>query len=182
MEFIHEHIAICDLDLDIDKIFDCFDSLNDNFLSVSHRTQLTMKIDYHSEDLLSEEQSYLKNIVKSKVHPLVFDFMDKIGIDKNSYQHFPNILSSKMIPGTDMGSHFDPEEGVIYLLYLNDGFKGGALVFDDLGVEFNPSPGKLIIFYSKYEHHVTMLEGKPRYTISSGFSPKEYFIGHKPSS
>ena len=69
-----------------------------------------------------------------------------------------------------------------YLLYLNEGFEGGALVFDDLNIEFNPSAGKLFIFYSKYKHHVTMLKGKERYTLSSGFSPKDYFIDYQPSS
>lgn len=182
MEFIHEHIAICDLDLDFDKIFDCFNKINDKFLEVSHRTQLTMKIDFHAEKLESEEQSYLKELIKNNVHPLVYEFMQKVGVDKNEYSHFPNILSSKMIPGTDMGSHFDPEDAVIYLLYLNDGFEGGALVFDDLDIEFNPTAGKLFIFYSKYKHHVTMLKGKERYTLSSGFSPKDYFIDYQPSS
>lgn len=183
MNFIHEHIAICDLklELDFDKIFDSFDKINDQFLPVNHRTQLTMRIDFHSE-VKSDEQSYLKEVVINKVHPLVYDFMQKIGIDKEKYSHFPNILSSKMMPGTEMGSHFDPEDAVVYLLYLNEGFEGGSLVFDDLNIEFKPSAGKLFIFYSKYKHHVTMLEGVPRYTLSSGFSPKEYFLGHKPSS
>jgi hypothetical protein len=182
MNFIHEHIAICELDLDFKKIFDSLNKIDDKFLPVGHRTQLTMKIDFHAEKIESQEQSYLKDLVKNKVHPLVYDFMEKIGINKNDYSHFPNILASKMIPGTDMGSHFDPEDAVVYLLYLNEGFEGGSLVFDDLNIEFNPSAGKLFIFYSKYKHHVTMLQGIPRYTISSGFSPKEYFLNHEPSS
>jgi hypothetical protein len=183
MEFIHDHIAICDIskNLDFDKIFYCFDKIDDKFLSVGHRTQLTMKIDFYAEKIESEEQSYLKEVVKNKVHPLVYNFMEKVGIDKNSYSHFPNILSSKMIPGTDMDSHYDPEDAVIYLLYLNDGFNGGALVFDDLNIEFNPTAGKLFMFYSKYKHHVTMLSGKERYTLSSGFAPKEYLVDYAPS-
>lgn len=184
MNFIHEHVAICDLsmDLDFDKIFNCFNNIDDKFLPVNHRTQLTMKIDFHAEKINSEDQSYLKEVVKSKVHPMVYEFMDKVGIDKNSYTHFPNILSSKMIPGTEMGSHFDPEDAVIYLLYLNDGFSGGALVFDDLDITFNPTAGKLFIFYSKYKHHVTMLSGKERYTLSSGFAPTDFFVDYEPSS
>jgi hypothetical protein len=175
MEFIHKHIAVCDLssEIDFDHVFECFNRLDNNFLSVSHRTQLTMKIDFYSNELESKDQLHLKNLVVSKVHPLVYKFMENLKIDKNKYIHFPNILSSKMVPGTDMGSHFDPEDAVIYLLYLNDGFVGGDLVFDDLDITFTPTAGKLIIFYSKYKHHVTNLDLKHRYTLSSGFKPIE---------
>ena len=123
----------------------------------------------------------IKNIVKNKVHPMVYSFMEKVGVNKNEYSHFPNILSSKMLPGTEMESHFDPENAVIYLLYLNDGFTGGDLVFDDLNIKFSPTAGKLFIFYSKYKHHVTMLQDKNRYTLSSGFAPKDYLVDYEPS-
>lgn len=181
MNFIHEHVAVHDLEIDLDSVFRCFENLDDKFLSVSHRTQLTMKIKFESEEMQSKDEIYIKNLIKEKVHPLVYDFMKNIKLNKDDYSHFPNILSSKMIPGTDMGSHFDPEDSVIYLLYLNEGFDGGNLVFDDLGIEFTPKPGKLFMFYSKYKHHVTMLSGEPRYTISSGFAPKGYLAEHKPS-
>ena len=184
MNFIHEHVAICDIkdDIDFKKVFDCFNNLDEKFLSVNHRTQLTMKIDFHSDEFISEDQLYLKQLVKDKVHPLVYDFMGKVGVDKNTYSHFPNILASKMMPGSEMGSHFDPEDAVVYLLYLNEGFEGGDLVFDDLDITFSPTAGKLFIFYSKYKHHVTMLSGKERYTLSSGFAPKEFLVDFKPSS
>ena len=184
MDFIHEHVAICDIgnDIDFKAVFDCFDKLDEKFLSVNHRTQLTMKIDAHSDELITEDQSYLKQLVKNKVHPIVYDFMEKVGVSRDEYSHFPNILASKMIPGSEMGSHFDPEDAVVYLLYLNEGFEGGDLVFDDLGITFSPTAGKLFIFYSKYKHHVTMLSGKERYTLSSGFAPKEFLVDFKPSS
>jgi len=183
MEFIHKHIVICDISKDIDfkKIFNCFNAIDEKFLPVGHRTQLTMKIDFYSDEFISEEQSYLKQLVKNKVHPIVYDFMQKVGVNRDEYSHFPNILGSKMVPGSKMESHFDPEDAVVYLLYLNDGFEGGDLVFDDLDITFSPTAGKLFIFYSKYKHHVTTLSGKERYTLSSGFATKESLVNFKPS-
>ena len=51
------------------------------------------------------------------------------------------------------------------MLYLNDGFTGGDLIFQDTVVE--PKPGKLFVFKNAENlHYVNKVEGKERFVLS----------------
>jgi hypothetical protein len=72
--------------------------------------------------------------------------------------------------GTFMKPHVDTNTGhkeniLAAMLYLNDGFEGGNLIFQDLVVE--PEPGKLIIFSNTEDlHYVNRVEGSERFALS----------------
>ena len=72
--------------------------------------------------------------------------------------------------GTFMKPHVDTNTGhkeniLAAMLYLNEGFGGGNLIFEDLVVE--PKPGKLIIFSNTEDlHYVNKVEGLERFALS----------------
>ena len=55
------------------------------------------------------------------------------------------------------------------MLYLNDDFKGGSTVFED--IEVKPEKGKLIIFSnSQHLHYVSKVEEAERFVLSFWYS------------
>ena len=72
--------------------------------------------------------------------------------------------------GTFMKPHFDSNNihtpnKVAAMLYLNNNFQGGNLIFENQIVK--PEPGKLIIFENtKNLHYVDKVEGSERYALS----------------
>ena len=72
--------------------------------------------------------------------------------------------------GTFMKPHFDSNNvhtpnKVAAMLYLNNDFEGGNLIFQDVTVK--PEPGKLIIFENtKNLHYVDKVENSERYALS----------------
>jgi predicted 2-oxoglutarate/Fe(II)-dependent dioxygenase YbiX len=80
----------------------------------------------------------------------------------NEYlQHFglpiidPSSMAiSKYIPGKGMGPHVDtPQEEnklalITAILYLNENYEGGELLFKNQGVNIKPSAGSIVIFPS----------------------------------
>ena len=72
--------------------------------------------------------------------------------------------------GTFMKPHVDTNTGhkeniLAAMLYLNEGFEGGNLIFEDLVVE--PEAGKLIIFSNTKDlHYVNKVEGSERFVLS----------------
>ena len=72
--------------------------------------------------------------------------------------------------GTFMKPHVDSNTGhkqniIAAMLYLNDGFTGGDLIFQDRVVE--PKPGKLFVFKNAENlHYVNKVEGSERFALS----------------
>ena len=72
--------------------------------------------------------------------------------------------------GTFMKPHFDSNNihtpnKVAAMLYLNNNFEGGNLIFENQTVK--PEPGKLVIFENtKNLHYVDKVEGSERYALS----------------
>lgn len=62
------------------------------------------------------------------------------------------------------------------LIYLNNGFTGGDLVFPDLGVRIIPEPGLLVTFPSThhFEHGVEPVISGNRYTIVNWMTVKGF--------
>ena len=76
--------------------------------------------------------------------------------------------------GTFMKPHFDTNTGhkenvLASMLYLNNDFDGGNLIFKDLTVK--PEPGKLIIFSNTEDlHYVNRVDKSERYVLSFWYS------------
>jgi Rps23 Pro-64 3,4-dihydroxylase Tpa1-like proline 4-hydroxylase len=71
-----------------------------------------------------------------------------------------NYCIKKYNPGGYIGEHSDRDHGYDYntfdwtaLIYLNDEYAGGKLIFTDLGYEIQPKAGS-IIFFSTDEKHI----------------------------
>jgi prolyl 4-hydroxylase len=58
------------------------------------------------------------------------------------------------------------------LIYLNDEYTGGELVFDNFDVSYRPSAGDVVIFSSAfpYRHRVEEITDGVRYVIVNWFS------------
>lgn len=82
-----------------------------------------------------------------------------------------NYTIRKYKTGGNMGPHVDrnvenPENTMDWtsLIYLNDDYEGGQLVFDDLGYELKPSAGSIVFFPCLTSHSVrTVIEGNKIY-------------------
>lgn len=82
-----------------------------------------------------------------------------------------NYTIRKYRTGGEMGPHIDrnvdnPENTMDWtsLIYLNDNYEGGELVFNDLGYELKPSAGSIVFFPCLTTHSVkTVTEGNKSY-------------------
>ncbi len=76
--------------------------------------------------------------------------------------------------GTYMKPHFDDNnvhrpDVFAAMLYLNDDFKGGSTIFED--IEIKPKKGKLVIFSnSQHLHYVSKVEEAERFVLSFWYS------------
>ena len=93
-----------------------------------------------------------------------------------------NMTLASRIPNTEMEEHFDynPEEigngnifaNITSLIYLNDDYEGGEIVFPYQNTTYKPNSGSLLIFPSNYLHKVLECYGNSRYSILACY----YFI------
>ena len=110
-----------------------------------------------------------------------FDWVEPHYGTRIEWFEFPDIL--KYLPGGHYGTHNDSErwdqetgewrlhEDRQYslLIYLNEGFTGGALRFEELGLTIQPETGMLVAFPSdhRYAHTALPVESGTRYAIVS---------------
>ncbi|CAB5218195.1 Oxoglutarate/iron-dependent dioxygenase [uncultured Caudovirales phage] len=81
---------------------------------------------------------------------------------KDSYMH-------KHIDAGDEYSHFKYSA----VIYLNEDFDGGELIFPNIGYTYEPKAGDIVFFPSDdddYEHMVNLLKSGKRYVIGFWFS------------
>lgn len=73
--------------------------------------------------------------------------------------------------GKVLGPHTDSSNCIklSIILYLNNDYEGGEIVFPELDLELKPSPGSALVFPStqKYTHFSKVITSKPKYTINS---------------
>lgn len=83
------------------------------------------------------------------------------------------VRNSELVRAATSNFHKDnfPEENADckygILLYLNDDFDGGELCYPDLGVEYKPKPGALIVHYAGNLHGVASVSNGTRYSMAS---------------
>lgn len=86
---------------------------------------------------------------------------------------------AKYEPGSHIRAHNDTatefsSRCVSALLYLNEEYEGGSLLFPRLGLEHKPATGELVLFPSEYLHAVTPVVSGVRYCFV-GFYLAEAF-------
>lgn len=85
-----------------------------------------------------------------------------------------DIMSRGMISKYGVGSHIRPHRDtgvystnrlVTCVIYLNDGYEGGALTFPQFDTSMSPAIGDCVCFYSEYLHGVDEITKGVRYCI-----------------
>jgi len=56
------------------------------------------------------------------------------------------------------------------IIYLNDGYAGGRLIFPETGAQYTPTAGALVLFSGDVLHGVEAASGGPRYTAPAWFT------------
>ena len=136
--------------------------------------------------LLNPEVAYLLNKYESKTYRVVKElFTDKNGIPVIRMPINPTHLV-KWVPGMNSKLHCDCEKpdgtpaytaefykyNVSVLMYPNDAYTGGEIVFPDYDITLKPKPGTFIVFpgNNSYKHTVTRVESGVRYTMPSWYT------------
>jgi Rps23 Pro-64 3,4-dihydroxylase Tpa1-like proline 4-hydroxylase len=100
----------------------------------------------------------------------IFTTIKKLFI--NGSMNYPRDLrrlkdSEFMWPHTDGGNPNDPRKimfGIV--IYLNDNFCGGELIYPDLGLSITPKAGSLVIHSAHLKHQVFPVVEGERYSIT----------------
>jgi hypothetical protein len=111
-------------------------------------------------------------ILKSKNHKLLIDIHNRIAELFDKKYHTQMI---RMIHKTDKDSfweeHSDDAGGkeIVYgvVIYLNDDFQGGELVYPESNISIKPEMGMLICHPANKKHLVSKVLSGNRYTLTS---------------
>ena len=118
-------------------------------------------IDYVDANQKENKEDFFRQVV-DKVTAVCKSFDERANLDYVGVARWP--------VGTFMKPHFDTNTGhkeniLAAMLYLNNDFDGGNLIFKDLTVK--PDTGKLIIFSNTENlHYVNRVDKSERYVLS----------------
>jgi len=167
----------------------------DNFIAESEIDKLlTSDIEWKLRGADEHQEKIYTSVFKSEESIKYFkqNIEDKIrSVTDNENQKLrrTNMLT-KYSPATSdhlaLGYHYENHPECDYeskwitlgvVLYLNDGYSGGELVFEHKPIEFMPKKGTLIVFPAseEYSHAVKQVIGKDRIAYSGFVYSKEYW-------
>jgi len=127
---------------------------------------------YGKTKMASPTRNKKSNPRNSKLHSLI---EEAFILKSNHYKQFNNIELGGMTPfsiskydnGKSMGKHYDRRNNgtISAILYLNDDYEGGELLFPDYNVEIKPMAGSMVIFPSSknFIHYTKEACGNNRY-------------------
>jgi hypothetical protein len=165
--------------MQITKPYDNEIMIVNNFTSLEERQKIVKRLNilfnYEENGLSDSEYSMLKSEVTSIMKNLnlkVSDlFYNKIGIDKNI--ELTDINNFFNISGSGIDAHHDdvrPGNAEIvhygFVLYHNDDFDGGDLVYVNKNISYKPVAGDLVIHpgTEEYTHAVNDVSNGARFT------------------
>lgn len=95
----------------------------------------------------------------------LFAYPPGIGIKAHVDDHVMSPISGKLIAE-------DPQRGITTILYLNNDFEGGEIVFPKQGKVIKPEPGLFVIFPSNqhFPHEVRPITSGMRFSYQRMFS------------
>ena len=109
-----------------------------------------------------------------KIKNILLKILDKAKKDFNNNNLFiTSYMVSSYNPGFFMGVHVDTEDmrecnKISMVLYLNDDFKGGDIVFPIINFRHSPKAKELVCFLSELQenaHGVEIIESGKRYVM-----------------
>ena len=116
-------------------------------------------------DLNSTNDELFSRVINS-VTTLCKTFESEIVLDYVGVVRWP--IGTYMKPHLDDNNVHRPDVFAA-MLYLNDDFKGGSTIFED--IEVKPEKGKLVIFSnSQHLHYVSKVEEAERFVLSFWYS------------
>ena len=132
----------------------------------------------HREDnfLSSEHCNYLINFFKNNTPKPCRDtfilkykdlnILEKINLNFKEYNlHNPDHMEIVRWPtGSKMDLHYDLGDRLSFIIYLNDDFKGGETIIDNITI--TPKIGRIVLFSNGiYKHEVKKINVGNRYTL-----------------
>jgi predicted 2-oxoglutarate/Fe(II)-dependent dioxygenase YbiX len=141
------------------------------FKEVDRRPHLTMEL----PNFISEDDDEFALQLRSNFLRLVFlpiqEYMNQYSIDNMAFKK--DFITVSKLTGGGMSVHKDDKlvgkDNFICMLYLNDNFEGGELFFPELGLEYKPTAGDVVLYQAKMRHGVKELISGTRYNIGMGF-------------
>lgn len=118
------------------------------------------------------------NIVK-EVSPKAFEEIVKIfdktsslfsNVKRISYSNTIRKLSNEEFMWPHLDSGYDKESSKIVfgvVIYLNNDFKGGELIYPEIGLSLTPKPGNMVFHDAKIKHQVFPTFSGERYSITT---------------
>ena len=118
-------------------------------------------------DLLNKIESNIKTTIIENYK----EYNIKIGLGNKKQISF-----ACRTPGYSMEDHTDWDHqentddyirsNITSLIYLNDGYEGGEIIFSDNDLSYKPTIGTLILFPSNYKHGVLASYGENRHNLT----------------
>lgn len=125
------------------------------------------EINYILSHWVKNPKLFCNNAIRFHFVDFLENKIDLTPINSGSFAkvRFDKIWLQKQDENVDQIDIFHGHKNIHnYILYLNDNFDGGKLIFDN-GVEFSPKAGTLVYFNNNEKHKVTKCVGD-RYTLS----------------
>ena len=143
------------------------------FEKVNRRPHLTMEFPVFFDKRDDKNSVYLREIIYFFMMPPISQYFDKNNLS-GMYAKKDFITISKLEPPHGMGEHRDNEykdsNHFICMMYINDDYTGGEIVFPELGFEYKPSAGDILIYRGNLLHSVNPVVSGSRYTIGYGLT------------
>lgn len=143
------------------------------------RTFMKTDISEDSEAVFGSNGLTVEGIVE-KTRALSEDYLKRHNLNYKLDMSTIRFLQHK--DGTPMVRHYDEEMDYIDnketfrlcapLVYLNDNYEEGEIVFGDMGYTYKPKAGTLLIFPASfmYAHHVNAPKGSNKYILKFNFN------------
>lgn len=118
---------------------------------------------------ISGELEQLTKVVDSRVASLFINTtrMVHIGSIVRGSSRFSPVGFHRDNEDHDMENNRNAENKYGILMYLNDDFDGGEICYPELGIEYKPKPGALLIHYAGNMHGVNPITSGVRYSMTS---------------
>jgi hypothetical protein len=127
------------------------------------------------------------NISSKPIYRQIHSKLDKLVIQADSSLHLSGFATvQRMQTGVELKSHTDQhtDPSIIHaaILYLNDDYVDGELIFKNNDLELRPKPGSLLIFpgNEEFEHGVKHVgEGPIRYVLVGFIKVTDFYENNK---